>query len=931
MSNSHIGSSIQLKNMILQGNTALRDGGLNSALELSPATDALYPSVYFSGQSATQNSSIVWTTSSSGDDSSAVAGMIKFVPTSTTNANFLLYTNNDIGGSVATAKVTILGNGNVGVGIGNPSNKFEVGGVIVSSGGAVSGYGGVLGNINVGIGDGWNTIETISNAALSLQANSTGDIIMGQGGGSVIVRNFLKVGSGNSADKYIYANTAATDKPALRYSSGKWQYSNDGSLFQDMGSGSSEQDLGTTDEPTFAGLNIDGDITVDGQITSSIATGTAPFIISSTTVVANLNADQLDGNDASAFAEASHDHTASEVTEDTTHRFITDTERTNWGTAYTNNHSHSNKTTLDSITAAYTTAEQTKLSGIATGATAVASHATNGHISINSTDTTVYTHPANHTASVITQDSSNRFVTDTQISNWGTAYTNNHTHSNKTTLDAINQSVATSATPSFNGLNLYKDVNNIPVAFALYNKTSGTTYGVQQKFYLGEGTNYIEGASLIAFQESAWSATASTQDSSFCIYTTKDGVPGEKFRITSDAVIWVNPAAGYDTNLYRAGANCLATDDEMIIRGAYSYRAAESNTAFYAKVDGDTQPRFHVTAGGYVYMGAGGSTAPDVNLYRSAADTLKTDDKFVATAGVETAYVVTIRDNGLPINHVRITTDSNWRFLQYPSGAMSWGDGTNVHDTNLYRQAAGQLQSDGELSLKGATEGSAAFASFVSGDNYLRWYSCSNGVMYWGPGNAVIDTNLYRGAAGRLQTDYDFYARRITVSGTTALAGYFYAGTTAPSNTNRMNYDGYFYATRSYNPVYQDYAEYFAKDEDLEAGDVVVANPDGMGYIKSRCAYEKVVVGVVSDQYAQCIGGDGGDNVEEKFAPIGLAGRVRVKVTGDIKPGDLLVSSTIPGVATSTDGYIPGTVLGKALQYHSGRDISTIEMLILNA
>lgn len=41
----------------------------------------------------------------------------------------------------------------------------------------------------------------------------------------------------------------------------------------------------------------------------------------------------------------------------------------------------------------YTTAEQTKLAGIATGATKVEASSTNGKIKINGTDTTVYTHP----------------------------------------------------------------------------------------------------------------------------------------------------------------------------------------------------------------------------------------------------------------------------------------------------------------------------------------------------------------------------------------------------------------------------------------------------------------------------------------------------------------------------------------------------------
>jgi hypothetical protein len=38
----------------------------------------------------------------------------------------------------------------------------------------------------------------------------------------------------------------------------------------------------------------------------------------------------------------------------------------------------------------------------------------------------------------------------------------------------------------------------------------------------------------------------------------------------------------------------------------------------------------------------------------------------------------------------------------------------------------------------------------------------------------------------------------LTVSGTTNTAGHFYGGTTAPASTNRLNYNGYLYATRFY-------------------------------------------------------------------------------------------------------------------------------------
>ena len=52
-------------------------------------------------------------------------------------------------------------------------------------------------------------------------------------------------------------------------------------------------------------LNVDGTATVDGQIISNLATGTAPFSVASTTKVSNLNADLLDGATTATAATAS--------------------------------------------------------------------------------------------------------------------------------------------------------------------------------------------------------------------------------------------------------------------------------------------------------------------------------------------------------------------------------------------------------------------------------------------------------------------------------------------------------------------------------------------------------------------------------------------------------------------------------------------------
>mgnify|MGYP000947715228 CR=1 FL=1 len=61
--------------------------------------------------------------------------------------------------------------------------------------------------------------------------------------------------------------------------------------------------------------------------------------------------------------------------------------------------------------------------------------ATNDKITI--TGVNQYVHPDNHPANMITEDSTHRFVTDTERTNWDTSYTNNHTHSNKSVLDLV--------------------------------------------------------------------------------------------------------------------------------------------------------------------------------------------------------------------------------------------------------------------------------------------------------------------------------------------------------------------------------------------------------------------------------------------------------------------------------------------------------------
>jgi hypothetical protein len=184
---------------------------------------------------------------------------------------------------------------------------------------------------------------------------------------------------------------------------------------------------------------------------------------------------------------------------------------------------------------------------------------------------------------------------------------------------------------------------------------------------------------------------------------------------------------------------------------------------------------------------------------------------------------------------------------------------------------------------------------------------------------STIDSDFLDGQEG------SYYYRKLA----TKAAGEFDIGTVAPSNTNRVNLDGYFYATRVYNAWFNDYAEYFDRGEETEPGDIVMIDPNTGKYIKAGGYANKLVRGVHSNEYGHCIGGDGSPNVEERFIPLGLAGKVHVKLIGKAKIGQNIICSNIPGVGIAIDDYIPGAIVGQCEENKNTESIEKIKMFII--
>ena len=108
---------------------------------------------------------------------------------------------------------------------------------------------------------------------------------------------------------------------------------------------------------------------------------------------------------------------------------------------------------------------------------------------------------------------------------------------------------------------------------------------------------------------------------------------------------WVG--IGQDPAIPVARLEVTSSNDAPVFRAVNSTSSSSSqpnfqsrlgnvtNRAFESGLTSDTTARYIIQAGGQMEWGPGGSTARDTNLYRNAANELKTDDKLVVGLGLE--------------------------------------------------------------------------------------------------------------------------------------------------------------------------------------------------------------------------------------------------------------------------------------------------------
>jgi len=121
---------------------------------------------------------------------------------------------------------------------------------------------------------------------------------------------------------------------------------------------------------------------------------------------------------------------------------------------------------------------------------------------------------------------------------------------------------------------------------------------------------------------------------------------------------------------------------------------------------------------------------------------------------------------------------------------------------------------------------------------------------------------------------------------------------------------------------YADLAENYLPDAQYAPGTVLVFGGECEVTV-STTPLDTRVAGVVSTNPAHLMNGALTNGVA-----VALQGRVPCQVVGTIRKGDMLVTSDIPGVATSTATPQLGTVIGKALENYDSSTVGTIEVVV---
>jgi hypothetical protein len=252
-----------------------------------------------------------------------------------------------------------------------------------------------------------------------------------------------------------------------------------------------------------------------------------------------------------------------------------------------------------------------------------------------------------------------------------------------------------------------------------------------------------------------------------------------------------------------------------------------------------------------------------------------------------------------------------------PDGSGVWGEATNAAGDAV--GVFGRSSSNSGTGVFGDATAASGDAVGVAGRSAAAG---GTGVM----GEVIANTGENYGVAGRVfnSTNSASTAGMFINTG----SGNILVGRTSAAggaaNVFRVATNGQVFGS-AFNTSGADFAESVAVKEDKAdyvPGDVIGIDPAGMRrFTKIARAYSTLIAGIYSTKPGILASQHHPEDsrITEQEIPLAVVGIVPCKVTnenGEIRPGDLLVSSSRPGYAMKgTDrARMNGAVLGKALQ-----------------
>lgn len=306
---------------------------------------------------------------------------------------------------------------------------------------------------------------------------------------------------------------------------------------------------------------------------------------------------------------------------------------------------------------------------------------------------------------------------------------------------------------------------------------------------------------------------------------------------------------------------------------------------------------------------------------------------FQAPATVSSNVTWTLPDADASVSGYALVSDSAGTLSWAAAGATISQDESTNTNFNLY--------------FASSTSGALTTVKYDTGVNYNPSTGTLTSGVFSGSGASLSSLNASNLTSGTVDDARLPGTISSDISGTAALAT---SVTISANNTNNETVyltfvDG---ATGTqgletdtnltYNPStnvlsttatsarYADVAEKYESDSVYEPGTVISIG--GEKEVTQSTTYaDSAIAGVVSTNPAYLMNSDIQASISIDLA---LTGRVPCRVVGNISKGDVLTSSSTPGVATklASADFIPGCILGKALEDYNSNDPGVIEVLV---